>query len=172
MTDGFDQMRESAKAISAKGETQQFLTFTVGGEEYGVDIMTVREIKGWTDTTRLPNTPDYMRGVMNLRGLIIPIFDLHARFTGTLTQASPKHVTIVLAAGTRTVSILADAVSDILTVGSEEIKPAPEDETRADQRYIGGLIAVEQRMVVLLDIEKLLSKSLENFDAPTASDLH
>ena len=68
--------------------TEQFLTFTIGEEEYGVDIMTVREIKGWTETTRLPNSPEYMRGVMNLRGLIIPIFDLRARFTGALTHGA------------------------------------------------------------------------------------
>lgn len=172
MTDIFDQARDTAKAAAFKGETQQFLTFTVGEEEYGVDIMTVREIKGWTDTTRLPNTPDYMRGVMNLRGLIIPIFDLRARFTHQLTEATPKHVTIVLAAGERTVSILADTVSDILTVGSDEIKPAPEVETTVDQRYVTGLIAVEQRMVVILDIEKLLAKSLDTLDVPTSQTTH
>lgn len=98
---------------------------------------------------------------MNLRGLIITIFDLRARFTGVLTHATPKHVTIVLAAGARTVSILADTVSDILTVGSTEIKPSPEVEATIDQRYVCGLIAVEQRMVVVLDIEKLLVKSLD-----------
>ena len=172
MTDVFDQTREMVNPSAARNATQQFLTFTVSGEEYGIDIMTVREIKGWTDTTRLPNTPEYMRGVMNLRGLIIPIFDLNARFTGKLTEATPKHVTIVLAAGTRTVSILADAVSDILTVGGEEIKPVPEDETRADQRYISGLIAVEQRMVVLLDIEKLLAKSLDIVEAVQSHENH
>ena len=157
---------------AAMAATQQFLTFTVGAEEYGVDIMTVREIKGWTDTTRLPNTPDYMRGVMNLRGLIIPIFDLRARFTHVLTEATPKHVTIVLAAGSRTVSILADTVSDILTVNAEEIKPAPEIETTVDQRYVNGLIAVGERMVVLLDIEKLLAGQLDLTDAAVPSELH
>ena len=169
MTDIFDQSRDVAPPSIARGFTQQFLTFTIGQEEYGVDIMTVREIKGWSDTTRLPNTPEYMRGVMNLRGLIIPIFDLRARFTGTLTNATAKHVTIVLAAGERTVSILADTVSDILTVGSEEIKPSPDADTTVDQRYVTGLIAVDQRMVVLLDIEKLLAKSLEPIDLPSAT---
>lgn len=172
MSDIFDQSRDSAKAIVGKGATQQFLTFTVGAEEYGVDIMTVREIKGWTDTTRLPNTPEYMRGVMNLRGLIIPIFDLRARFTGTLTEATPKHVAIVLAAGERTVSILADTVSDILTVGSEEIKPSPEVDTTVDQRYVCGLIAVENRMVVVLDIQKLLTKSLDQLEIPESGTTH
>lgn len=174
MTDGFDKARDSgtAAAVELRGISQQFLTFTVGDEEYGVDIMTVREIKGWNDTTRLPNTPDYMRGVMNLRGLIIPIFDLRARFTHVLTEATSKHVTVVLAAGSRTVSILADTVSDILTVSSEEIKPAPEVETTVDQRYVTGLIAVDQRMVVLLDIEKLLSGQLDHLDIPHSNELH
>lgn len=173
MTDIFDQTRDvSSSAMITRGMSQQFLTFTVGSEEYGVDIMTVREIKGWIDTTRLPNTPDYMRGVMNLRGLIIPIFDLRARFTGELTQATPKHVTIVLAAGDRTVSILADTVSDILTVGADDIKPAPEVETTIDQRYVTGLIAVEDRMVVILDIEKLLGRSLEETNLATTHTQH
>jgi len=167
MSDIFDQTRETGKSLN-KGDTQQFLTFTLGDEEYGVDIMTVREIKGWTETTRLPNTADYMRGVMNLRGLIIPIFDLRARFKGILTEATSKHVIIVLAAGSRTVSVLADTVSDILTVNSEEIKPTPELETTVDQRYVTGLIAVEDRMVVVLDIEKLLNKSLEAIDLSAA----
>jgi purine-binding chemotaxis protein CheW len=168
MSDVFDQSRDVAKPIIGRGATQQFLTFTIGEEEYGVDIMTVREIKGWTDTTRLPNTPEYMRGVMNLRGLIIPIFDLRARFTGVLTQATPKHVTIVLAAGARTISILADTVSDILTVGDDDIKPSPEVDSNAEQRYVTGLIAVEARMVVILDIEKLLANSLEQLEMPSA----
>ncbi len=173
MTDIFDQTRDvTSNAVASRGMSQQFLTFTVGSEEYGIDIMTVREIKGWTDTTRLPNTPDHMRGVMNLRGLIIPIFDLRARFTGELTQATAKHVTIVLAAGDRTVSILADTVSDILTVNGDEIKPAPEVETTVDQRYVTGLIAVEDRMVVILDIEKLLGRAMEHLDIAATPTRH
>jgi purine-binding chemotaxis protein CheW len=169
---GYEKPRRGENMPTGDGITEQFLTFTIGAEEYGVDIMTVREIKGWTDTTRLPNTPEYMRGVMNLRGLIIPIFDLRARFTGELTQATPKHVTIVLAAGTRTVSILADTVSDILTVDSSEIKPSPEVDVTIDQRYVCGLIAVEQRMVVILDIQKLLAKTLEQPEAEQAATQH
>lgn len=167
-----EQMRENLQLPVGEGQTQQFLTFTIGTEEYGIDIMTVREIKGWTETTRLPNTPDYMRGVMNLRGLIVPIFDLRARFTGVLTETTPKHVTIVLAAGARTVSILADTVSDILTVANGEIKPSPEVDTSIDQRYVSGLIAVESRMVVVLDIEKLLAKSLDQLGSPDATITH
>lgn len=135
--------------------TQQFLTFTLDAEEYGVDIMMVREVKGWTDTTRLPNTPEYVRGVLNLRGIIIPIFDLRARFTGKLTEPTVKHVVIILAVGNRTIGILVDAVSDIITVAGGDIKPSPETDNHLDQRFISGLIAVENRMVVLLDIEYL-----------------
>lgn len=146
----------TAVAIATQSAlAQQFLTFTLGKEEYGVDIMTVREVKGWSDTTRLPNTPEYLRGVLNLRGSVIPIFDLRARFSGGLTQADSKHVIIVLAAGERIVGILADAVSDILTVDQAEIKPAPE--TDNEGRYVAGLIALDDRMVVLLEMHALLS---------------
>ncbi len=147
------------------GATQQFLTFTLGEAEYGVDIMMVREVKGWTDTTRLPNTPDYIRGVLNLRGIIIPIFDLRARFSGTLTEPDAKHVVTILAVETRTIGILVDTVSDILTVGTADIKPAPETDSNLDKRFVSGLIAVETRMVVLLDISRLLTPDLEQIAA-------
>lgn len=151
MTDSFDKTRENAEG----GEQKQFLTFSVKGEEYGVDIMTVREIKGWTETTRLPNSPEYLRGVMNLRGLIIPIFDLRARFSGDLTQASASHVVIILAVGERNIGVLVDAVSDILSVNQSDIRPAPELDTGARTDFIGGLISLEKRMVVLLEVHCL-----------------
>jgi purine-binding chemotaxis protein CheW len=141
---------------SLSHDTQQFLTFTLGEEEYGVDIMMVREVKGWTDTTRLPNTPLYMRGVLNLRGNVIPIFDLRARFTGQLTEANSKHVIIVLAVGDRIIGILADTVSDILTVEQDEIKPAPDTSSDNEARYVAGLIALENRMVVILEMSGVL----------------
>jgi purine-binding chemotaxis protein CheW len=144
----------------------QFLTFTVGEEEYGVDIMTVLEIKAWTDATRLPNTASYMRGVMNLRGLVIPIFDLRARFTGQLTEPTATHVNVILAAGERTVSILADTVSDILSVQKEEIKSAPDADVTVDKAYVKGLISHEKRMVMLLDIPKLFAKSFNDEQTP------
>src|ERR1700761_7430964 len=103
MADSFDKTRNSEAAAEINGSSQQFLTFTGDGEEYGVDIMTVREIKGWTETTRLPNSPAFMRGVMNLRGLIIPIFDLRARFVGALTEANSSHVVIILAVAERNI---------------------------------------------------------------------
>lgn len=133
----------------------QFLTFTIGEEEYAVDIMRVREVKAWSDTTRLPNTPEYVRGVLNLRGIIIPIFDLRARFSEALTEATPKHVVVILSVGERTIGLLVDTVSDILTVMADEIKPPPTMETLVEQRFVEGLIAVDERMVVVLNMNTL-----------------
>lgn len=147
-------------AEDAGGFSQQFLTFTINDEEYGVDIMTVREVKGWSETTRLPNTPAFMRGVLNLRGVVIPIFDLRMRFGGETTQATDKHVVVILAVGDRIAGVLVDTVSDILSVQSTEIKEAPSTDTGLDDRFVHGLIAVEERMVVLLDMEKLFDASL------------
>ncbi|MFO0389006.1 MAG: chemotaxis protein CheW [Alphaproteobacteria bacterium] len=156
MTDNFDITRHTRGDIaSTKGIVCQFLTFTVDNEEYGVDIMTVREIKGWTETTRLPNSPEFMRGVMNLRGLIVPIFDLRIRFSRGNTNATPKHVIIILAVKERNIGILVDAVSDILDVNEDQIKPAPSSDTNVDAAFINGLISISERMVVLLDIERL-----------------
>jgi purine-binding chemotaxis protein CheW len=154
MTDNFDRSVDKENIVQ-NNTTQQFLTFTVGGEEYGVDIMTVREIKGWTETTRLPNSQEFMRGVMNLRGLIIPIFDLRTRFHMGMTEATAKHVVIILAIGERNIGILVDTVSDILDASMEQIKSAPEGDTQIDSDYISGLISLGERMVVLLDVEHL-----------------
>jgi purine-binding chemotaxis protein CheW len=160
MEDSFDQTREQGKAQEAtKGEVQQYLTFTVEREEYGVDIMTVREIKGWTETTRLPNAPPYMRGVMNLRGLIIPIFDLRTRFNMGQTQATAKHVVIILAVEERNMGILVDTVSDILDASAEQIKPPPVTTLSIDSDYVQGLISIEERMVVLLDVKHIFDSS-------------
>lgn len=145
----------------ASASTMQFLTFTVGKEEFGVDIMMVREVKGWSETTRLPNTPEYLRGVLNLRGIIIPIFDLRARFGGGLTDANEKNVVVIIAVGNRTLGILVDTVSDILTVSADDIKPSPETSTGLNEKFVSGLIAVEGRMVVLLDIALLLSGDVQ-----------
>lgn len=137
------------------GKTVQFVSFKVDDSEYGIDIMAVREIQGWVEVTTLPNTPEYVRGVLNLRGIIVPIFDLRGRFGHGLTDATDLHVMIIVAVGDRIMGLLVDAVSDILTVNTEEILPVPEIEARSDQRFLTGLITVNERMVALLEIEKL-----------------
>jgi len=137
------------------GRMVQFVSFKVDDSEYGIDIMAVREIQGWVNVTSLPSTPDYVRGVLNLRGVIVPIFDLRCRFNNGLTEASALHVVIIVAVGDRIMGLLVDAVSDILTINTEEILPVPEVEARGDKRFLDGLITVQERMVALLKIERL-----------------
>lgn len=145
--------------------SRQYLTFTLGAEEYGVDIMMIREVKGWSETTRLPNSPPYIRGVLNLRGIIIPIFDLRARLSGDITPATEKHVIVIIATQQRTIGLLVDTVSDILTINSAEIKALPDQHSDSNKRYVNGLIAVDKRMVVLLDVGCLLKDDLGSCDA-------
>src|ERR1700759_1598584 len=97
-------------AAAVSENAHQFITFTLGDAEYGIDIMKVREIKGWTETTRIPNAPAHVRGVINLRGVIIPIFDLNARFGNGLTDPTAMHVVIIVQTGQRTVGLLVDTV--------------------------------------------------------------
>lgn len=153
-------------SVSTQVQNLQFLTFTVGKEEFGVDIMSVREIKGWSESTRLPNTPEYMRGVMNLRGIIVPIFDLRARFSLGITEATSKNVVIIIASNKRTIGILVDAVSDILETTKDSVKAAPGATSDMDEKYIMGIISVDKRMVVVLEMERLFDadeiKNLEN----------
>ncbi len=133
----------------------QHITFTVGSEEYGVDIIDVREIKGWTQATRLPNAPHYVRGVINLRGTMVPIFDLRARFGGGMTDATATHVVVVASVGPRIVGILVDAVSDILTIDRKDIQPVPKMTTNGAEDFISGLVTISGRMVALLTLERM-----------------
>lgn len=145
------------------GETVQFLTFSVENNEYGVDIMKVMEIRGWSETTRIPNSPDHMRGVINLRGIVVPIFDLRTRFNQGKTEAHEKNVVIVISVGERTIGILVDAVSDIITVTENEVKPAPSSaDTGIDDNYVSGLISANEKMIILLDVEYLFDKEVLN----------
>jgi len=150
---------------SDDARTRQFISFTIGDEEYGVDIMAIREIKGWTETTELPNTPDYLRGVLNLRGAIIPVFDLRARFTGHQTRATPRHVTMVVAVGSRVLGMLVDAVADIITVAADAIQPVPEMDASDRANFLAGLVTVEGRMVALLDLHQLFDLELDALTA-------
>jgi len=145
-------------AVAANAHDEQYVTFTVGSEEYGVNILSVREIRGWTQESRLPNLPDFVRGVINLRGIIIPIFDLRARFGGGPTEVTPRHVVVVIQVGERTRGILVDAISDILAIGASEIKPPPDvDAGLIGAEYLSGLYTAESRMVTLLNVERLFA---------------
>ena len=144
---------------SARGRVLQFVTFTIGNDEYAVDINAVREIKAWSEPTMLPNQPTHMLGVLNLRGAIVPIFDLRCRFNQGMTEPTKMHVNIIMAVGDRFVGLLVDTVSDILSVDEAEIRPAPRADRVVDQAYLVGLVTVDERMVVILDTSKLFGES-------------
>lgn len=152
-------------ATMGSGESQQFITFTIGEEEYGVDIMVVREIKGWAEPTALPNSPEHMRGVLNLRGVIVPIFDLRCRFGQGMTEVTKLHVFIIVAVNDRLIGILVDSVSDILSVSDEDIRPVPKMERQIDSEYLNGLVTVKERMVALLDTVHLFN--IQDLDVNT-----
>src|ERR1700742_5330326 len=132
---GADQANQSA-AFPA-----QLISFAIGDDQYGVDIMAVREIKGWTEITPLPRQAEYVRGVLNLRGVIVPIVDLRCRFGQGLTKATPLHVVIIVQIGARQVGLLADRVLDIVSFDTAQVQPVPRvsNEVRAD--FLFGLVS-------------------------------
>lgn len=138
----------------------QFLTFSLVNEEYGVDILRVQEIKGWTPVTHIPNAPAYLKGVLNLRGTIVPIVDLRMRFNLEAVDYTPTTVVIVLSLVSegreRTFGIVVDAVSDVLNIAPADIRPKPDFGTVVDADFINGLATVGEHMVMLLDIDRLL----------------
>lgn len=133
----------------------QYVSFTVAGCLYGIEITRVREIKGWNEPTSLPNAPHSMRGVLNLRGVVVPVFDLRCRFGRGNTEVGPSHVVIIVALGDRLIGVLVDAVSDILTLEPKDILPVPKTEADAKQDFLAGLVSQGEQMVTLLQLEKL-----------------
>jgi purine-binding chemotaxis protein CheW len=148
-------------AGAGTGRSKQFISFRICKEEYAIDIMAVREIKGWTETTALPNQPEFIRGVLNLRGTIVPVFDLRCRFGMGLTDATATHVVIIVSVLDRIVGLLVDAVSDILTVSSSEIRPVPDVDRTISAEFLSGIISVNDSMVVLLSLEKMFAQGIK-----------
>lgn len=144
---------------------QEILTFTLGDEEYGIDILKVQEIRGYEPTTHIANAPAFIKGVINLRGTIVPIVDLRLRFAVGQASYNELTVVIVLNVQKRVVGIVVDGVSDVLSLLPEQIKPAPQFTSAIDTGYISGLGTVDKRMIILLDIEGLLvSADMALFD--------
>jgi len=141
------------------GETvgQEFLIFTLGNEEYGIDILKVQEIRGYDQVTRIANTPAFIKGVTNLRGVIVPIIDLRVKFAQQDVSYDENTVVIVLNFGLRVVGIVVDGVSDVVSLTTEQIRPAPEFAVTLATEYLTGLGSLGDRMLILVDIEKLLS---------------
>ncbi|TNC99788.1 MAG: purine-binding chemotaxis protein CheW [Gallionellaceae bacterium] len=134
----------------------EFLTFTLGKEEYGIDILKVQEIRGYDAVTTIANTPEFIKGVINLRGIIVPIVDLRIKFNLSNVAYDQFTVVVILNLGSRVVGIVVDSVSDVLTLNTEQVRPAPELSAALDTRYIVGLGTVAERMLILVDIEKLM----------------
>ncbi len=141
---------------NAAGPTQQFITFTLDDAEYGVDIMAVREIKGWSQTTAIPNAPRFINGVINLRGIIVPIMDLRARFGMASVRPTPMNVVIIITTGTRTTGLLVDTVSDIISVPPDAVRPIPDMGSGARETLLAGLVALNERMVSLVSLHFLI----------------
>ena len=148
-----------ASVSKMAGETvgQEFLIFTLGNEEYGIDILKVQEIRGCDQVTRIANTPAFIKGVTNLRGVIVPIIDLRVKFAQQDVSYDENTVVIVLNLSQRVVGIVVDGVSDVLSLTAEQIRPAPEFAVTLATEYLTGLGALGERMLILVDIEKLLS---------------
>ncbi|KFC13163.1 positive regulator of CheA protein activity [Trabulsiella guamensis ATCC 49490] len=136
---------------------QEFLVFTLGDEEYGIDILKVQEIRGYDQVTRIANTPTFIKGVTNLRGVIVPIVDLRVKFSQQEVEYDENTVVIVLNLNQRVVGIVVDGVSDVLSLASEQIRPAPEFAVTLSTEYLTGLGALGDRMLILVNIEKLLN---------------
>ena len=148
-----------ATVAKIAGETvgQEFLIFTLGDEEYGIDILKVQEIRGYDQVTRIANTPAFIKGVTNLRGVIVPILDLRVKFAQEDVIYNENTVVIVLNFENRVVGIVVDGVSDVLSLSQVQIRPAPEFAVTMSTEYLTGLGSLGDRMLILVDIEKLLS---------------
>lgn len=148
-----------ANVTKITGETvgQEFLVFTLGDEEYGIDILKVQEIRGYDQVTRIANTPEFIKGVTNLRGVIVPIVDLRVKFAQSGVEYNDNTVVIVLNLEKRVVGIVVDGVSDVLSLTQEQIRPSPEFAVTMSTEYLTGLGALGERMLILVDIEKLLN---------------
>lgn len=140
-----------------ESQSQEYLIFTLGKEEYGIDILKVQEIRGYDQVTRIANTPKFIKGVTNLRGVIVPIIDLRVKFAQENISYNDNTVVIVLNLAERIVGIVVDGVSDVLALTSEDIRAAPEFSVTLSTEYLTGLGAHGDRMLILVDIQKLLN---------------
>ena len=143
--------------VQTEAVAREYLTFRLGDEEYGIDILKVQEIRGYENPTRIANAPHFLKGVVNLRGTIVPIVDLRMRFGCSQAEYNSFTVSIILHIGQRTIGVVVDSVSDVMEIPAESLRPAPDMSSAIDAAYIRGLAQVGDRMVILLDIESMLT---------------
>jgi len=156
--------------VEDNASREEFLTFTLGAEEYAVDILKVQEIRGYDTVTRIARAPAFIKGVINLRGTIVPIVDLRIKLELGKVEYTPFTVTIILNVGGRVVGIVVDGVSDVIGMDTEQIRPAPDFASGLDTAYIRGLATQDDRMLIVMDIEKLmLSQEMALVDEVTSA---
>jgi purine-binding chemotaxis protein CheW len=152
---------QAVNAAEAGESSRELLTFRLGAEEYGIEILKVQEIRGYEQPTRIANAPSFIKGVVNLRGVIVPIVDLRMKFGLAEAEYNSFTVVIILNVAARTVGIVVDSVSDVIELGREQVRPAPEFSGAVDAGYITGLGSLKQgdaeRMLILVDIERLMT---------------
>jgi len=167
-----EKIQAATMSIGLTGDEDQYLTFMLNGEEYGVDILRIQEIKGWDRITHIPNTPAYMLGVINLRGSIVPVVDLRQRFDMPVTEFGPTTVVIVLNVigedRKRIMGVVVDAVSDVYDIPENTLKPAPANTPGTIMESVRSLATVDEKMIILLNIDHLLNTDeLSEFDGVT-----
>jgi purine-binding chemotaxis protein CheW len=148
-----------APNLDAVNAIQEFLAFKLGSEEYGIDILRVQEIRSYEAPTRMANTPAFIKGVINLRGVIVPIIDMRLKFNLEQANYDGFTVVIVLNIGRQVVGIVVDGVSDVITLAPEQLHPVPEFSSAIDSDHLLAIGSVENRMLILLDIEKLMTSA-------------
>ena len=166
------EVNEASQELADNDNGQrQYLSFLLDGEEYGVDILRVQELRGWTPVTRMPDMPEYMQGVLNLRGAIIPVVDLRLRFGLKTKEYGPTTVVIVVHVDRgrteRVMGIIVDAVSETYTLALDQIQPAPKVGSVINSDFITGLVAENERMIVLLDIDALMNSDEMSVETDT-----
>ena len=159
-----------AGATRSAAPQTQFISFAIGDDQYGVDIMAVREIKGWSDITHLPKQPEYVRGVLNLRGAIVPIVDLRCRFGQGLTETTPLHIVIIVQIDGRQVGLIGDRVLDIVSVDANQIQPVPRTAQAETTDFLSGLVTHDNTMIALIDLPDLLS--LPEIESEERASIH
>ena len=152
-------MMQNTGQAAADAGGNEFLAFTLGKEEYGIHILKVQELRGYETPTRIANAPDFVKGVVNLRGTIVPIVDMRIKFQLGEPTYDQFTVVVVLNIGGRIVGMVVDSVSDVTTLMPEQIKPAPDMGTAFNANYLIGLGTMEERMLILIDIDKLMSSA-------------
>lgn len=152
--------RHNTNPVNLLPDTEQYLTFRLDGLDYGISIVKVQEIRGWTQVTPLPNSPAYIRGVLNLRGIVVPIIDLRLRFNLPESTYDAFTVIVVVNIGKRLAGLVVDAVSDVINVGDTQRCATPEFDGQTNRQFIQGLAQIDNKLLIMLEVEKLIGNEV------------